>query len=89
MIRARVLDASIVRVELWTPSGRPLLFETYTKYGVVTQRTVQLWCGFAAIVVSSLLLLLLPVLWMMLDQVRRSQARREELLRRGADSSAD
>ena len=33
---------------VWTPAGQPLLFETYSPYRQVTQRTGELWRGFAA-----------------------------------------
>jgi two-component system, NarL family, sensor kinase len=73
-----------------TPGGRPLLFETYSLYGDVTARSLELWRGFAGLVVSSLLLLvvlLLPVLWRLLDRVRVAQLHREELLQRAVDAS--
>jgi len=77
---------------VWTPSGRPLLFETYTRYATVTSRTGDLWRGFGGIVISSLLLfllLLLPLLWALLDRQRRSQAQRERLLRHAVDASEE
>ena len=69
---------------VWTPSGQALLFETYSPYASVTGRTGELWRGFAGTTLTSLLLLvllLMPVLWRLLDQLRRSQAHREALLR--------
>jgi signal transduction histidine kinase len=77
---------------VWTPSGQPLLFETYSPYGTVTARTGELWRGFAGITMSSLLFLialLLPILWRLLDRLRRSQAQREALLQRAVDASAE
>ncbi|MDP9239401.1 MAG: histidine kinase [Actinomycetota bacterium] len=77
---------------VWTPSGQALLFETYTKYEAVAQRTAQLWRGFAGIMVSSLLLLvvlLLPVLWALLDRLRRGQRQRERLLQHAVDASTE
>jgi two-component system NarL family sensor kinase len=77
---------------IWTPSGQPLLFETYTRYQAVAARTTQLWRGFAGIMVSSLLLLvilLLPVLWALLDRLRRGQRQRESLLQHAVDASAE
>jgi signal transduction histidine kinase len=73
-----------------TPGGQPLLFETYSLYGDVSARSLELWRGFAGLVVSSLLLLvvlLLPVLWRLLDRVRVAQLHREELLQRAVDAS--
>jgi signal transduction histidine kinase len=77
---------------VWTPSGQPLLFETYSPYSQVTQRTGQLWRGFAGITISSLLILvalLLPILWRLLNRVSRAQSQREVLLRRAVDASAE
>lgn len=77
---------------VWTPGGDPLLFETYAPYGEVTTRAAQLWRGFAGITVSSLIAmiaLLLPILWRLLDRVRRSQTQREALLQRAVDASTD
>jgi two-component system, NarL family, sensor kinase len=77
---------------VWTPSGQPLLFETYSPYQQVTQRAGQLWRGFAGITVSSLLILvalLLPILWRLLNRVRRAQTQREALLQRAIDASEE
>ncbi len=75
---------------VWTPNGTAVLFETYSRYDVVTQRSASLWRGFAGVTLSSLLLLvvlLLPVLWALLDRVRRAQEQREQLLRRAVEAS--
>jgi two-component system, NarL family, sensor kinase len=75
---------------VWTPSGQPLLFETYQPYDTVTTRTGQLWRGFAGITVSSLLLLIvlmLPILWRLLDRVRAAHDQRVQLLERAVDAS--
>lgn len=77
---------------VWTPSGQPLLFETYLPYTEVTKRTAELWRGFAGITVSSLLLLItlmLPILWRLLDRVRAAQEHRVGLLQHAVDASAD
>jgi len=77
---------------VWTPSGQPLLFETYSPYKQVTQRTGELWRGFAGITISSLLILvvlLLPILWRLLNQITSAQSQREVLLQRAVDASAD
>jgi two-component system, NarL family, sensor kinase len=77
---------------VWTPSGQPLLFETYARYEAVTTRTGDLWRGFGGIVVSSLLLfvvLLMPLLWALLDRLRRARDQRELLLRHALDASED
>lgn len=75
---------------VWTPDGTPLLFETYSRYDVVTDRSGELWRGFAGITLTSLLLLvvlLLPVLWTLLDRVHRAQDQREWLLRHAVEAS--
>jgi two-component system NarL family sensor kinase len=77
---------------VWTPSGQPLLFETYSPYQQVTQRTSELWRGFAGITISSLLILvalLLPILWRLLNRVSRAQTQREVLLQRAVDASEE
>jgi two-component system NarL family sensor kinase len=77
---------------VWTPAGRPLLFETYTRYSTVTARTGDLWRGFGGIIVSSLLLfvvLVSPVLWALLDRLRRARGQRELLLRHALDASEE
>lgn len=73
-----------------TPSGTPLLFETYGPYSSVDRRTGALWRGFAGITFTSLLglvLLMLPVLWRLTDRVNRSQEQRQELLARAVEAS--
>ncbi len=76
---------------VWTPSGGEALFEIYAPYDEVSQRTGQLWRGFAGVTLSSLLLfvvLLAPLLWHLLARVRRAQRQRELLLERAVDASA-
>jgi signal transduction histidine kinase len=77
---------------IWTPSGKPVLFEIYAPYDEVTARTGQLWRGFAGVTLTSLLLLvvlLMPILWRLLNQLQRSQAQREALLQRAVDASTE
>ena len=77
---------------IWTPSGRPLLFETYAPYDTVTARTHQLSKGFGGVTLTSLLLLvalLLPILWRLLDRLERAQAQPEALLQRAVDASTE
>ena len=77
---------------IWTPSGKPLLFEMYAPYDVVTARTGQLWRGFAGVTLTSLLLLvvlMMPILWRLLNQLKRSQAQRESLLQRAVEASTE
>jgi two-component system, NarL family, sensor kinase len=85
--RGRLLE---VYRPIWTPAGKPLLFETYAPYDEVTARTGQLWTGFAGVTLTSLLLLvvlLMPILWRLLNQLKRSQAQRETLLERAVEAS--
>jgi two-component system, NarL family, sensor kinase len=75
---------------IWTPSGKPLLFEIYAPYDEVASRTGQLWRGFAGVTLTSLLLLvvlLMPILWRLLDRLKRSQAQREALLVKAVEAS--
>jgi two-component system NarL family sensor kinase len=76
---------------VWTPSGGEALFEIYAPYDAVSQRTGQLWRGFAGVTLSSLLLfmvLLAPLLWHLLRRVRRAQRQRVQLLERAVDASS-
>ena len=75
---------------IWTPSGKPVLFEIYAPYEEVTARTGQLWRGFAGVTLTSLLLLvvlLTPILWRLLNQLKVTQDQREALLHRAIDAS--
>ena len=70
---------------VWTPAGKPLLFEAYYRYDLVTQRSGQLWRGFSGVMLSSLaalVLLLLPLAWTLLAAVRRGRLQRARLTRR-------
>jgi two-component system, NarL family, sensor kinase len=73
-----------------TPSGTPLLFETYFRYDGGNGRVGQIWRGFAFVTYASillLLLLLLPVIWGLLVQLRKTQQQREMLLVQAAEIS--
>lgn len=75
---------------VWTPSGRPLLLETYARYDAVTARSTALWRGFGGITLTSLLLLLVaqaPLTWALVSRVRRNQAEREALLEQAVSAS--
>jgi signal transduction histidine kinase len=77
---------------VWTPSGSPLLFETYTTYASVTLRTGNLWRGFGGTIISSLLLfvvLLTPLLWTLVHRLRKGREARELLLQRALDASLE
>jgi signal transduction histidine kinase len=75
---------------VWTPTGGEMLFEIYPPYDPVSQRTTQLWRGFAGVTLSSLLLfvvLVAPLLWHLSSRVRRDQRERERLLQRSVAAS--
>jgi signal transduction histidine kinase len=89
----RSVSSKLVEVyrPVWTPSGREALFEIYTPYSAVSQRSSQLWRGFAGVTLTSLLLfvvLVAPLLWHLLSRIRRNQRQREILLQRAVDASA-
>ena len=68
---------------VWTPDGQPLLFETYFRYDMVSQRSHQLWRAFAGVMLSclvALVILLAGVGWLLLVRARRARAEREQLL---------
>lgn len=75
---------------VWTPSGRELLFETYSPYDSVRQRSSSLWRGFAGVTVSSLLLLVVlmaPVVSTLLRRLAQAQRQRERLLERTVEAA--
>jgi two-component system NarL family sensor kinase len=77
---------------VWTPSGKPLLFEAYYPYRLVSDRSRDLWRGFSGIMLSSLaavLLVLVPLLWMFYRRARSVQAQREAMMHRAVDASTE
>ena len=75
---------------VWTPDGHELLFEAYYRYGVVSERSSQLWRGFLGITLSSVaavFALLVPIVAALLRRTRRAQAQREAMMRRALDAS--
>jgi signal transduction histidine kinase len=75
-----------------TPSGTPLLFETYSPYREATARETALWSRFAPISVTVLLVLLLlqiPLARRMVTQLRATEREREMLQARALDTSTD
>lgn len=75
---------------VWTPDGQPLLFETYFRYDVVSQRSHQLWRAFAGVMLSclvALVILLAGVGWLLLARSRRARAEREQLMSRALAAS--
>jgi signal transduction histidine kinase len=77
---------------VWTPGGRPLLFETYFRYDQVSDRASQLWRGFAGITLSSIVaivVLMVPLAWTLVARARRAHQQREAMLQRAMDASLD
>ena len=77
---------------VWTPSGKPLLLETYFRYTIVSERSAQLWRGFSGIMISSLLAfvaLLTPLVWTLLSRARRAAGQREVMLQHSVEASSD
>jgi two-component system, NarL family, sensor kinase len=77
---------------VWGPQGEEALFEIYVSYDPVGARTTQLWRGFAGVTASSLVLLVLmttPIVWHLLQRIRRAEVQRVELLQRAVDASAE
>ena len=76
---------------VWMPDGRTALFEIYVSYVPVSERTGQLWRGFAGVTASSLVLFVLivtPLVLALLRRVRRAEARQVALLQRAVDASS-
>lgn len=79
-----------VYLPVHTPAGVPLLFETYSRYSSVTQRSRDVWLAFAPITFGALLLLQVvqvPLAWSMARRLRQGQYERERLLRRAIAAS--
>ena len=75
---------------VWTPTGREMLFETYTAYDVVSERAAELRRGFVGVTLSSLLLLVVlmaPVLSRLLGRLRDVTRHRERVLERSLEAS--
>lgn len=75
---------------VWTPTGREMLFETYTAYDVVSERAAELRRGFVGVTLSSLLLLVVlmaPVLSRLLGRLREVTRHRERTLERSLEAS--
>lgn len=73
-----------------TPSGTPLLFETYFRYSGVTEVGRQLWAQFAPITIGALVVLQLvqlPLAWSMARRLQSSQRERERLFRHALEAS--
>jgi two-component system NarL family sensor kinase len=83
----RVLE---VYMPVRTTSGRPLLFETYLRYGAINETGKQLFAAFtpALLVGLGLLWLIqLPLAWRLTRRLARHRERQEQLLLRALDAS--
>ena len=77
---------------VWMPDGKPLLFEAYFKYDTVSERSTELWRGFAGVMLSSLLALMLLLAglgWLVVLRARQARARQDDLTRRALAASDD
>jgi two-component system NarL family sensor kinase len=66
-----------------TPTGRPLLFETYQPYGVITTASHRMWSSSLPVLLGGLVLLYLvqaPLAYRMAKRLRAAQEQREQLL---------
>ncbi|MCU1592578.1 MAG: Signal transduction histidine kinase [Frankiales bacterium] len=66
-----------------TPSGRPLLFETYQPYGGITTSSRRMWSASLPVLLGGLVLLYLvqaPLAYRMATRLRAAQEQREQLL---------
>ena len=75
-----------------TPSGTPLLFETYQRRSAVAATGRRIWLPFAALLLGSLVLLWLvqvPLASRLGRRLQRTQDERAALLQRAVEASAD
>lgn len=85
-------DLYEVYTRVRTPSGTPLLFETYQRSSSLVSSGRDAWLPFAVPLLASLVLLWLaqvPLAWRLASRLRRSQLEREALLAKAVEASAD
>ena len=73
-----------------TPSGKPLLFEAYYRYGLVSSNGSQLWRSFAPIALGALIaleLVQIPLAYSLARRLRQRSAERELLLHQALEAS--
>lgn len=73
-----------------TPSGKPLLFETYQLYSSIDAQRQQLLRDFVPVLVIALIalaLLLVPLGWILARRLQRAAREREDALQRSLDMS--
>lgn len=79
-----------VYLPVFTPSGRPLLFEAYFRYDAVSSAGSRIWASFAPIALGSLIFLELvqvPLAWSLARRLRQRLRERERLLQQALDAS--
>jgi two-component system NarL family sensor kinase len=79
-----------VYMPVHTPSGRPLLFETYLRFSDVAASGRKVWLAFLPVLVVALLmlwLLQLPIALSLARRLRRAHDEREALLLRALNAS--
>jgi two-component system NarL family sensor kinase len=79
-----------VYLPIRTPSGRPLLYETYYRSSFISARAGRIFREFAPVMIGALALLALiqlPLAWWLARRIQRGQDERERLLKRAIDAS--
>jgi two-component system NarL family sensor kinase len=79
-----------VYLPIHATGGRPLLFESYQRFGSVSASGRRLWLAFAPALIGGLLLLQLvnlPLARSLVRRLRRGQVEREALLQEALDAS--
>lgn len=79
-----------VYLPVHTPSGVPLLFETYQRYGAITQYQQQVWSSFLPVLITGLAILFLvqiPLAVGLARRLRASLVERQSLLERAINAS--
>ena len=79
-----------VYLPIKTPSGRPLLYETYYRSSFISARASRIFRQFAPVMIGALVLLALiqlPLAWWLARRIERGQDERERLLKRAIDAS--
>jgi signal transduction histidine kinase len=79
-----------VYVRIKSPTGGPLMFETYERYSSIAASGRRVWLAFVPAILGSLALLWLvqlPIAWGAARRLREGQVQRERLLNRAIESS--
>ncbi|HTK15597.1 MAG TPA: ATP-binding protein [Acidimicrobiia bacterium] len=79
-----------VYLPIRTPTGKPLLFEAYYDYSLVSRNGNRLWRSFAPISLGALLMLeivQIPIAWSLARRLRMRLRERELLLHRALEAS--